>query len=329
MIQTRITQLLGIRHPIIQGGMRGIARAELTAAVANAGCMGFLSAHTQPDAESLRREIERARSLTDKPIGVNLTVLPMLGGRDYDGYVRVILEMGIPVVETAGGNPAKYIETFKKAGIKVIHKCPSSIRFALKAQEVGADAVSIHGFECGGHPGEDDLPGLVLVPAAADKLRIPILSSGGVADGRGLVAVLALGAEGAVMGTRFLLTKESSLHPAVKQRMLEATERDTRIVGRSVRDSSRVLNNPMVERVLEMEQAGGATYADLMPWIGAERWIESSARGDPDDGAYPVGLSVGLIHDLPSVAEVVDSIVREAEAVIRSRLSGFLTTATA
>lgn len=324
MLSTRITRLFGVSHPIVQGGMRGIARAELTAAVANAGCMGFLSAHTHLDCESLRKEIERTQALTDHPFGVNLTVLPMIGGRDYEGFARVIVEMGVKAVETAGSNPAKYIEQFKREGIKILHKCPSSIRFAVKAQELGADAVSIHGFECGGHPGEDDIPGLVLIPAAADKLGIPFCSSGGVADGRGLAAVLALGADAAVLGTRFMLTQESPLHPAVKARMIAATEKDTRVVGRSVRDSSRVLRNKLVDEVLEIEKQGGADYHALFPLIGAERWIEASAKGDPEDGAYPTGIAVGLINDLPTVAEMVERLVAEAEAIIRIRMPALL-----
>jgi len=324
MLATRFTELFQVRHPLVQGGMRGIAMAELTAAVANAGCLGFLSAHTHADAEGLRREILRARELTDQPFGVNLTVLPNIAGRDYDAYARIIVEMGVPFVETAGSNPAKFIALFKHAGIKVMHKCPSSIRFALKAQELGADAVSIHGFECGGHPGEDDLPGLVLIPAAADRLRLPILSSGGVADGRGLAAVLALGADGAVMGTRFLLSRESPLHDSVKARMLAAGERDTRVIGRSVRDSSRVLHNRLVDEILELERRGGADYASLFPLIGAERWLDASRRGDADDGAYPVGLAVGLIHDLPSVAAIVDRIIAEATGLICGRLASMV-----
>jgi len=323
MLQTRFTELFGVSHPIVQGGMRGIAMAELTAAVANAGCLGFLSAHTHIEAESLRSEIVRARSLTNRPFGVNLTVLPNIAGRDYDAFARVILEMEVPFVETAGSNPAKFIALFKERGIKVIHKCPSSIRFALKAQELGADAVSIHGFECGGHPGEDDLPGLVLIPAAASSLRIPMLSSGGVSDGRGLAAVLALGADGAVLGTRFMLTQESPLHPAVKQRMLAATVRDTAVIGRSVRDSSRVLRNKLVEEVLRIEREGQQDYHGLFPMIGAERWLDASARGDADDGAFPAGLTIGLIDDLPTVQDLVERVVDEAVQIITRRLAGF------
>ncbi|MDR2188109.1 MAG: nitronate monooxygenase [Azonexus sp.] len=325
MLATRFTEMFGVRHPIVQGGMRGIAMAELTAAVAKAGCLGFLSAHTHADPEGLRQEILKTRGLTTQPFGVNLTVLPNIVGRDYDAYAQIIIEMGVPFVETAGSNPAKFIDLFKRAGIKTIHKCPSSIRFALKAQELGADAVSIHGFECGGHPGEDDLPGLVLLPAAADKLKLPILSSGGVADGRGLAAILALGASGAVMGTRFLLTQESPLHPAVKARMVAATERDTRMIGRSVRDSSRVLHNRLVDEILEFERRGGADYHELFPLIGAERWIDASHRGDPEDGAYPLGLAVGLIHDLPTVDEVVKRIIAETTTVIQNRLALMVT----
>lgn len=300
--------------------MRAIARAELVAAVVNAGCMGFLSAHTQPNAQSLRDEIRRTRALTTRPFGVNLTVLPMLTGMDYDGFARVIIEQEIPFVETSGSNPSKWIDLFKTAGIKVLHKCPSSIRFARKAEELGADAVILHGVECGGHPGEDDIPGLVLIPAAVDEIRIPVLSSGGVADGRGLAAVLALGAEAAVIGTRFMLTQESMLHPAVKQRMLAATIRDTVVIGRSVRDSSRVLRNRLAEEILEAEKVASASYADLFPMIGAERWIDASLRADPDDGAFPTGLSVGLVKDIPSCATLVPRIVEEATSLIAQRL---------
>jgi nitronate monooxygenase len=325
MLETRITRLLGIEHPIVQGGMRGLGLARLAAAVSNAGGLGMLSAHTQPDAESLRREIERTRALTGRPFGVNLTVLPSLGARDYDGYARVIVEMGVPAVETSGGNPAKYIELFKQHGIKVLHKVSSSLRFALKAQSLGADAVTLHGFECAGHPGEDDIPALVLIPAAAAQLSVPVLCSGGIASGRGLAAVLALGAEGAVIGTRFMLTQESSLHEAVKQRMREAGLRDTAMVGRSVRDPARVWRNSFVENVLAVERRGDASTEEIHELVDAERWIAASRRGDAEGGAYPAGLSLGLIDDLPTVAEAMAKIVSEAQGVIAQRLAGMVT----
>ena len=324
MLQTRITELLQIRHPLVMGGMRGLGLARLAAAVSNAGGFGMLSAHTQPDAESLRREIEATRALTDQPFGVNLTVLPSLGTRDYDGYARVIVEMGIPAVETSGGNPAKYIALFKQHGIKVLHKVSSSLRFALKAQDLGADAITLHGFECAGHPGEDDIPGLVLMPAAAAALKLPVLCSGGIANGRGLAAVLALGGEGVVMGTRFMLTQESGLHESVKQRLRDATLRDTVIVGRSVGDSARVWRNQYAEEVLALERSGEASREAFHARVDAERWIAASRRGDAEGGAYPAGLSLGLIDDLPSVADMVDRLMAEAQAVIQQRLAGMV-----
>jgi NAD(P)H-dependent flavin oxidoreductase YrpB (nitropropane dioxygenase family) len=324
MLQTRITQLLKIRHPIVQGGMRGLGLAPLAAAVSNAGALGMLSAHTHPDAEALRREIERTRALTDRPFGVNLTVLPSLGSRDFDGYARVIVEMGVPVVETSGGNPAKYIALFKQHGITVLHKVSSSLRFALKAQDLGADAVTLHGFECAGHPGEDDIPGLVLIPAAARQLRLPVLCSGGIADGRGLAAVLALGGEGVVMGTRFMLTQESALHDSVKERLRAAGLRDTAMVGRTMRDPARVWRNGFVERVLEAERQGTASAEEFHALVDAERWMAASRRGDADDGAYPSGLSLGVIDDVPLAAQAVEAIVAEAESTIRARLAAMV-----
>jgi nitronate monooxygenase len=315
VFKTRITELLGIEYPIVQGGMRFIARAELAAAVANAGGIGFISAHTQPTADDLRRELERAQSLTSKPIGVNLTVLPMLKGVDFDAYVKVIIECGIKVVETAGANPAKYISAFKEAGVKVVHKC-TTVRHAVKAEQLGADAISIDSFECAGHPGEDDVPALILIPAAAAKVKIPMLASGGIADGKGMVAAMALGAEGINMGTRFMLTRESPLHPAVKQKMLEATERDTVLIGRTYRDSSRLLKNKVVEEALALEQSRPATYADLYPLIGAPHWMKAAETGDVDGGAFPAGMVVGLIDDLPSCAELIGSIMQEAQAIV-------------
>jgi len=312
--KNRITELLGIDYPIIQGGMRWVARAELAAAVGNAGGLGFISAHTHASADALAREIDQVRALSDKPFGVNLTLLGSNAGLDYDGYVRTIIDRGVPVVETAGSNPAKYIETFKANGVKVIHKCVA-VRHALKAEALGADAVSIDGFECAGHPGEDDIPGLILIPAAADKLKIPLLASGGFADGRGLMAALALGADGINMGTRFMLTQESRVHPAIKQRLLEATERDTLLVGRTLRDSSRVIKNTVSLAAIELENAGGATVADLYALTGASRWMDAFASGDVEGGAFPAGMVTGLIHDLPTCAELIARIMLQAAAI--------------
>ena len=326
MIDTRITRLLGIRYPILQGGMRFAARAELVAAVGNAGGLGFLSAHTLPTADQLRAEIARVRELSDQPFGVNLTVLPANKGIDYDAYVATIIDCGVRVVETAGSNPAKYIGLFKQAGVAVIHKC-TNVRHALKAEQLDADAVSIDGFECAGHPGEDDVPGLVLIPVVVGKLTIPVVACGGFADARGFVAALALGAEGVNMGTRFLLTQESPLHPAVKQRMVEASERDTVLVGRTYRDPSRVLKNSVVLQALEREGQGGATYQDLYPLIGAPRWMKAAAEGDVEGGAFPAGLSVALIDDVPTCADLMQRIVSEAKAIISQRLQSAIAAA--
>lgn len=317
--KTRITELLGIDYPIVQGGMRWAARAELAAAVGNAGGMGFISAHTQPTPAALAQEMQRVRSLTNKPFGVNLTLLPANTGLDYDGYVAAIIDAGVPAVETAGSNPAKYIEKFKAAGIKVMHKC-TTVRHALKAEQLGADAVSIDGFECAGHPGEDDVPALVLIPAAAAKLKIPVMACGGFADGKGLIAALALGAEGINMGTRFLLTRESPLHANLKERFLQATERDTVLVGRSFRDPTRVWRNDAALKALEREKQGGATHHDLAPFTAAPRWMKAMEEGDLDSAAIPIGMVVGLINDVPSCAELIERIVSEAQALVRQRL---------
>jgi NADH:quinone reductase (non-electrogenic) len=317
--QTRITQLLGIDYPIIQGGMRWAARAELAAAVGNAGGIGFISAHTQPTPADLEREIRRTRELTDKPFGVNLTLLPANTGFDYDGYVRVIVANGVPVVETAGSNPAKYVPALQAGGVKIIHKC-TSVRFALKAEQLGVDAVSIDGFECAGHPGEDDIPALVLIPAAVAKVKIPILACGGFADGRGLIAALALGAEGINMGTRFLLTRESPLHASLKAHLVAANERGTVLVGRSFGESSRVLRNRVSAAALEREKVGGATHKDLAPLIGAPAWMKAMEEGDVEGGAIPVGMVVGLIDDVPSCADLIARIVAEARSLVGERL---------
>ncbi len=320
MFKTRITELLGIDYPILQGGMRWAARAELAAAVANAGGIGFISAHTQATAKDLAAEIRKARALTSRPLGVNLTILAANTGLDYDGYVSAIVDEGVAAVETAGGNPSRYIERLKSAGVKIVHKCVT-VRHALKAESLGVDAVSIDGFECAGHPGEDDVPGLVLIPQAASKLKIPVVACGGIADARGFVAALALGAEGVNMGTRFLLTQESPLHPALKAKFLESSERDTVLIGRSYGDSSRVMRNSVSTQVLEREKQGGVTHKDLLPVIGAARWMEAMANGDVDGGAIPLGMSVGLVDDLPTCGELIGRIVSEARAIVHGRLS--------
>lgn len=318
MFKTRITDLFGIQYPLIQGGMRHVSRAELVAAVANAGGLGFLSAHSFSSPEALREEIEKTRSLTDKPFGVNLTILPKLSVRPEDS-AQVILDSGVRCVETAGGNPAKFIAAFKEAGIKVLHKC-TAVRFALKAEQLGADAISLTGFEAAGHPGEDHVPNLVLVPAAVDQLKIPVVANGGFADGRGLVAALALGAEGIAMGTRFLMTRESPMPDTVKARYLAASERDTTLICRSIGDSTRVLKNALTEQILELERSGNASHDELMRLASSQRWVEAALRGDPDDGAYAAGVGIGLIHEIPSCAELIDAIIADARAIIGRRL---------
>jgi len=322
-MRTRITELLGVRYPVVQSGMRWVSRAELAAAVSNAGGLGVLSAHTQPDAPALRREIERTRALTAQPFGVNLTLLAANAGVDIDGFVRVVTEERIPVVETAGGSPAKYLDALKTAGVKVLHKA-TSVRHALKAQSLGVDAVIIDGFECAGHPGQDDVPGLVLIPVAARALTIPLLAAGGIADARGLVAALALGADGACMGTRFLLTRESPLHADIKARMLAARETDTTLVGRRFGDSIRVMRNRAVEEATRLEAQAASTHHDLLPLIGAARWMGAMERGAPDDAAFPLGQCVGLIDDLPSCAALIERLMREAKALIEGRLTPML-----
>ena len=325
-MRTRITELLGVRYPVVQSGMRWVSRAELAAAVSNAGGLGVLSAHTQPDAQALRREIERTRALTTLPFGVNLTLLAANSGIDVDGYVRVVTEERIPVVETAGGSPAKYLDALKTAGVKVLHKA-TSVRHALKAQSLGVDAVIIDGYECAGHPGQDDVPGLVLIPAAAQALSIPLLAAGGIADARGMVAALALGADGVCMGTRFLLTRESPLHDAIKARMLAARETDTTLVGRRFGDSIRVMRNAKVDEALALEAAGTTTHHDLLPLIGAARWMQAMESGAADDAAFPLGQCVGLIDDLPSCAALLERIVGDARTLIGERLAAMVAAA--
>ena len=321
VLKTRITELFGIKYPIVQGGMQWVGRAELVAAVSNAGALGLITGLTQPTPDDLRKEIQRTREMTDQPFGVNLTILPTLRPIPYDEYMQAIIESGIKIVETAGNNPAKYIPVFKNAGIKVIHKC-TSVRHSLTAERVGADAISIDGFECAGHPGEDDTPGLILIPCAADKVKIPMVASGGFGDGRGLVAALALGAEGINMGTRFMATKEAPIHQNVKQRLVDAGERDTALIFRSLRNTSRIFKNKIAEEVIAIERKGGATIEDLAPLVAGARGKKVYEEGDTEHGVFSAGMIVGLIHDIPSCAELVKRIMDEAEAIIAQRLGG-------
>ncbi|MCW5738156.1 MAG: nitronate monooxygenase [Enhydrobacter sp.] len=323
-MKTRITELFGIEHPIIQGGMHYVGFAELAAAVSNAGGLGLITALTQRTPEALANEIRRAREMTDKPFGVNLTFLPSLTPPDYPGYIRAIVEGGVKVVETAGNNPQKWLPVLKDAGIKVIHKC-TSVRHSLKAQSIGCDAVSVDGFECGGHPGEDDVPNFILLPRAAEELEIPFVASGGMADGRSLVAALSLGAEGMNMGTRFIATKEAPVHEHVKQAIVAATELDTRLVMRPLRNTERVLKNAAVDRLLEKERALGSKikFEDIVAEVGGV-YPRIMQDGEMDAGAWSCGMVAGLIHDIPTVKELIDRTMREAESIIARRLAGFM-----
>ncbi|MEX3898648.1 NAD(P)H-dependent flavin oxidoreductase [Paraburkholderia sp. BR10954] len=322
-MKTRITELLGIRYPIVQGGMMWVGRAELAAAVSNAGALGTITALTQPTPEALRNEIARVHSMTDRPFAVNLTILPTIKPVPYDEYVQAVVESGVQIVETAGRNPESYMPSFKAAGIKVIHKC-TSVRHALKAEALGCDAVSVDGFECAGHPGEDDVPNLVLLPAAAAKLRIPMIASGGIADARGMVAALALGADGINMGTRFMATREAPIHENVKRKLVEHDERNTALIFRTLKNTSRIFRNSVAERVLELEHKEGATFADLKPLVSGERGKRMYETGDTEDGTFPAGLAIGLIEDIPTCAELVNRMVAEARALIHDRLTALV-----
>jgi len=323
-MKTRITELLGIEHPIIQGGMHYVGLAELAAAVSNAGGLGIITALTQPTPELLAKEIARCRKMTDKPFGVNLTFLPAFSKPPYPEYIRAIIEGGVKVVETAGRNPESVMPYLKAAGIKVIHKC-TSVRHSLKAEAIGCDAVSVDGFECGGHPGEDDVPNFILLPRAAEELKIPFVASGGMADGRSLVAALALGAEGMNMGTRFIATKEAPVHENVKKALVAASELDTRLVMRGLRNTERVLNNAGVKRLLEIEHEKGdaLTITDVFEQV-AGIYPKVMRDGDVEAGAWSCGMVAGLIHDIPSVKELIDRIMSEAEGLINQRLAGMI-----
>ncbi len=323
-MKTRITEMLGVKHPIVQGGMHYVGLAPLAAAVSNAGGLGIITALTLGTPEKLDAEIKKCRSMTDKPFGVNLTFLPTVNAPDYPGLVRVIIENGIKAVETAGNNPSRVMPFFKKAGVAVIHKC-TSVRHALKAEAIGCDAVSVDGFECGGHPGEDDVPNMILLPRAADELKIPFIASGGMADGRSLVAAMAMGAEGMNMGTRFICTKEAPVHENVKQAILAATELDTRLVMRPLRNTERVLRNAAVDRLIAKEKELGASikFEDIINEV-AGVYPKVMQTGDMDVGAWSCGMVAGLIHDIPTCKELIDRIMAEAESIIRKRLEGFL-----
>src|SRR6266436_956186 len=323
-MKTAITELFGIEHPIIQGGMHYVGFAELAAAVSNAGALGIITGLTQRTPENLAREIDRCREMTDKPFGVNLTFLPSVNPPDYPGYVRSIIEGGVKIVETAGNNPQEWLPALKGAGVKIIHKC-TSVRHALKAEAIGCDAVSVDGFECGGHPGEDDVPNMILLPRAADDLKIPFVASGGMADARSLIAVLAMGAEGMNMGTRFIATREAPVHDNVKKALVAASELDTRLVMRPLRNTERVLKNAGVERLLEIEREKGAKLKieDIHDEV-AGVYPKVMIDGDMDAGAWSCGMVVGLIHDIPTVKELIDRIMADAQRLIRNRLMGLL-----
>jgi|TARA_B100001142_G_scaffold267289_1_gene272000 nitronate monooxygenase len=313
-----------IEHPIIQGGMHYVGFAELAAAVSNAGGLGIITALTQKTPELLAKEISRCREMTDKPIGVNLTFLPVVEAPDYPGYIDAIIKGGVKVVETAGNNPSKWLPILKENGIKVIHKC-TTVRHALKAEGIGCDAVSVDGFECGGHPGEDDIPNMILLPRAAEELKIPFVASGGMSDARSLVASLAMGAEGMNMGTRFMATKDAPIHENVKQAILAASELDTRLVMRPLRNTERVLNNKGVEKILQKEEELGAhlKFEDIIKEVSGV-YPKVMIDGEMDAGAWSCGMVAGLIHDIPTVKELVDRIMSDAEELIKKRLEGML-----
>ena len=322
MLTTRFTRTFNVTHPIIQGGMQWVGRAELVSAVANAGGLGMITALTQPTPEALAQEIARTRDLTDGRFGVNLTILPAIKPPPYAEYRQAIIEGGMDVVETAGSAPAEHIDSFKAAGIKVIHKC-TSVRHALSAQRMGVDAISIDGFECAGHPGEDDVPGLILIPAAADKLTIPIVASGGFGDGRGLVAALALGADAINMGTRFCATVEAPIHDGIKQAIVANDERSTELIFRTLRNTARVARNEISLAVIEKERAG-CSFEDIRELVAGVRGREGLESGNPEHGIWTAGQVQGLIHDIPTVAELIARIMKEAESIIAGRLAGCL-----
>ena len=321
-LKTRFTETFGIEHPIVQGGMQWVGRAELVAAVANAGALGFITALTQPTPEKLTEEIARARSLTDKPFGVNLTILPAIKPPPYAEYRQAIIEAGIKIVETAGNKPQEHVDEFKKHGVKVLHKC-TSVRHALSAERMGVDGISIDGLECAGHPGEDDVGGLILIPVAADKVKIPMIASGGFGDARGLVAALALGADGINMGTRFMATVESPIHENIKQQIVANDERATDLIFRTMHNTARVARNEISKQVVALERQGAA-FEDVRELVAGTRGRVVYETGDPDHGIWSAGQVQGLIHDIPTCEELVHRIVRDAEQIITNRLGSMV-----
>jgi nitronate monooxygenase len=319
-IKTRITEMFGVETPIVMGGMTGVGYGELVAAVANAGALGFITAHMFQSAEELEAEIEKTRSLTDKPFGVNLTILPSLNPIPYDEYRKAIIKTGVKIVETAGRNPVDHMPDFKANGVKVIHKCTSA-RHSVSAAKLGVDVISIDGFECAGHPGEDDIGIMVLLPATVDQVSIPVIASGGMADGRSLIAALSLGADGINMGTRFMATKEAKINERVKERIVTSTERDTILMNRTLRNTSRVAKNAISEEVVAIQQDPTKTIEDVRELVsGARGRANVLAAGDLDGGIWTIGQSAGLIHDIPTCAELVKNVMAQAENIIHARL---------
>ena len=307
-----------MEHPIVQGGVQWVGRAEFVASISNAGALGILTALTQPSPDELAREIDRTRQLTNKPFGVNLTILPTLKPVPYDDYLETIIDSGVKIIETAGRSPGPYMERLKQAGIKVIHKC-TSVKHALKAEQLGVDVVSIDGFECAGHPGENDIPGLVLFPRATEQVRIPVIASGGIADARGLVAALALGCEGVNMGSRFLATREAPIHDSIKQQILEADENATKLIFRPLRNTLRIFDNSVARHILEMEAAGKG-IDEIGPVASGQKGRIVFEQGSREAGVWAAGISIGLVHDVPTVEELISRMVREACAIINERL---------
>ena len=323
MLKTRFTEMFGVEAPITCGGMTRVGKVELIAAVANAGALGFITAHSAGPPDALYKEVKRCHEMTNKPFGVNLTILPSITPIPYDEYREAIIESGVKIVETAGNNPQPHLPRFKEAGVKVIHKC-TSVRHAVKAQSIGVDVVSIDGLECAGHPGEDDVGGLILFPATADKLTIPIIASGGMADARGLVAALALGCDGVNMGTRFMATVEAPIHENVKKQIVANDERSTDLIFRTLHNTARVARNAISQEVVAIEKRGNATFADVKDLVAGTRGANVLDKGEMDAGIWSAGQTQALIHDIPTCKELVANIMREAEAIIRGRLTSMV-----